>query len=386
MGATIVVDQEAAAFKPQGAAHVVWCLFEKLYDKNTYPHYPEWNCVAIGRIEAALARVFESASYCEGGMNQSRGGHIRPETYIERWLNAMSNPIVMPELEVALTQPEPAESAGRNEEHAAQWANVRERYGALAPAHASEGIRVIERLERGEPVRVSLHRHPDLISAVLAERHWQGIPSHIVTAVIGMNPRRAEMGYRPPPAAAAWVRKALAAVPRPEMRRIDSHTRIERVDGVWKEAGWPYSIVGSYVRGLWKQELEAPGVYKRLINEYRKAVEAAPPVPAGTTVRVPLAALPACDRDVVIKLAAECGGEVKDEEARIPWAAPDRTAAVHFLLRGKDVTWDVPESAEQPLQGKQEVLALPEPASAAIHRSATRRGVPPARGDDGVER
>ena len=62
MGATIVVDQEAAAFKPEGALHTVWCLFEKLYDKNTYPHHPEWNCVAIGRLDTALARVFESAS------------------------------------------------------------------------------------------------------------------------------------------------------------------------------------------------------------------------------------------------------------------------------------------------------------------------------------
>ena len=35
MGATIVVDQEAAAFKPEGASYTVWCLFEKLYDKNT---------------------------------------------------------------------------------------------------------------------------------------------------------------------------------------------------------------------------------------------------------------------------------------------------------------------------------------------------------------
>ena len=69
MGATIVIDQEAAAFKPEGASHTVWCLFEKLYDKNTYPHHPEWSCVAIGRLDTALARVFESASYCEGGMN-----------------------------------------------------------------------------------------------------------------------------------------------------------------------------------------------------------------------------------------------------------------------------------------------------------------------------
>ncbi len=368
MGATIVVDQEAAAFKPQGASHTVWCLFEKLYDKNTYPHDPEWSCVAIGRLDTALARVFESASYCEGGMNQCRSGHIRPETYIERWLNAMKNPIVMPDLEVTLTKPAPAESAWLDEKRAAQWASVRERYAALAPAHADEGACVIERLERGEATRVSLHRHPDLISVVLAARPWRGIPSHIVRAVVGMNPRSAELGYRPAPAAAAQVRKALAAAPQPEMRRIDAHTRIERLDGVWKEAGWPYSIMGSYVRGLWEQELETPGVYKRLIGEYRKAVETAPPVPGGTTVVVPLASRDAKDREELINLAEKAGGTIAAGEVRIPWVAPAAAKPlVHFLLSGKDVRWEVPEPAEQG-HVRQESLALADGAQPAARR------------------
>ena len=315
MGATIAVDQEAAAFKPEGASHTVWCLFEKLYDKNTYPHHPEWSCVAIGRLDTALARVFESASYCEGGMNQSRSGHIRPETYIERWLNAMKNPIVMPDIEVPLELPfGKGESPGR---------------------------------ERGESVRVSLHRNAELVAATHAERPWRGIPSHIVTAIVGMNPRSAELGYRPPHATAAQVRYALATAPRPEMRRIDTHTRIERVDGVWKEVGWPYSIVGAYVRGLWQQEIETPGVYKRLIGEYRKVVEAAPAVPAGTAVVVPLAGLDARDREALVKLADEAGGRVTAQAARIPWVTSDSIARVPLLLSGKDVRWEVPERSIQ---------------------------------------
>ena len=350
MGATIVVDQEAAAFKPQGAAHTVWCLFEKLYSKNTYPHHPEWNCVAIGCLETALARVFESASYCEGGMNQSRSGHIRPETYIERWLNAMKNPIVMPDIEVPLP-------SGKGE------------------ATDREG---------DESVRVSLHRNADLISATLAEQPWRGIPSHLATAIIGMNPRSAELGYRPPPAAAAQVHKALAAAPRPEMRRVGAHARIERIDGVWKEVGWPYSIVGRYVRGLWRQELETPGVYKRLIGEYRKAVEAAPQVPAGTTIVVPLSGLEAQAREAYIKLADQSGGSVTAEGARILWTG-DNASTVPPLLSGKDVMWELPELPEQPAVERQESLLLADPPARAVPRAAPRRGVLPARGD-GLER
>ncbi len=379
MGATIVVDQEAAAFKPQGAAHTVWCLFEKLYDRNTYPHHPEWSCVAIGRLDVALARAFESASYCEGGMNQSRSGHIMPETYLERWLNAMKNPIVMPDVEVALAKPEPMGGAWLDNERTAQWASVRERYGALEPAHADEGARALERLEQGETVRVSLYQHSDLIATVLAGRPWRGIPSHIVTAVVGMNPRSAELGYRPLPAAPVQVRQALAAAPRPEMRRIDAHTRIERINGDWKEAGWPYSIVGAYVRGLWRQELETPGVYKRLIGEYRKAVEAAPPVPSGTVVVVSLASRGASDREELIRRAEKAGGAVTDGEARIPWAVTDSVAPVRFLLGGEGVRWELPESIERE-PGRQEALALPESAEPAARRRLRERAV------DGMER
>lgn len=315
MGATIVIDQEAAAFKPEGASHTVWCLFEKLYDKNTYPHHPEWNCVAIGRLDTALARVFESASYCEGGMNQGRNGHIRPETYIERWLNAMKNPLMMPDIEVPLALP-----AGKGE---------------------SSGC------ANAEAVRVSLHRNTDLVVATHAWRPWRAIPSHVATGIVGMNPRSAELGYRPSHVSGGEVRRVLASAPRPEMRRVDAYTRIERVDGVWKEVGWPYSIVGSYVRGLWRQELETPGVYKRLIGEYRKAVEAAPAVPAGTSVVVPLTGLDESAREALVKLANEAGGSVTAEAARIPWVPSDSIARVPILLSGTDVRWDVPELPTQ---------------------------------------
>lgn len=327
MGASIVVDQEAAAFKPEGASYTVWCLFEKLYDKNTYPHHPEWNCVAIGRLDTALARVFESASYCEGGMNQSRGGHIRPETYIERWLNAMKNPIVMPDIEVPLALPAgKGESAGR---------------------------------ERGESVRASLHRNVELVAATHAARPWRAIPSHIATAIVGMNPRSAELGYRPSHVGGSEVRRVLAGAPRPEMRRVDAHTRIERLDGVWKEVGWPYSIVGAYVRGLWRQEIETPGVYKRLIGEYRNAVQAAPAVPAGTAVVVPFAGLDARDCEALVKLADEAGGSVTAEAARIPWVTSDSIGRVPLLLSGKDVRWEVPERAIQEADHGVESEAVP---------------------------
>jgi hypothetical protein len=148
------------------------------------------------------------------------------------------------------------------------------------------------------------------------------------------------------------------------MRRVDAHTRIERVDGVWKEVGWPYAIVGSYVRGLWRQELETPGVYKRLIGEYRKAVEAAPAVPVGTTVVVPLAGLEPRAREALVALAAETGGSVTAETARVPWVTSDSIARVPILLSGRDVRWEVPErsiqESDHSLEGEAESLEQEE--------------------------
>lgn len=377
MGATITTEQAAAVFRAAGSGYPTWCLFERLYDRNTYPHTPEWTCIQIGRLDAALERVFCAAADCEGGMIQTPRGELRPETYIDRWMNAMRNPIAMPDVQVHLTKPEPTYSQWLDDERSRQWADVRERYLAIGPSAAAavrNDLEVIDRLEAGKTVPVLLHGHPELVSVVLDGRSWRAIDDAMIRMIV-MEPARAELGYRP-----VAARTSSVNAPQPQMLRVDAHTRIERVDGVWKEVGWPYSIVGAYVRGLWKQELETPGLYKRLIGEYRKAVEAAPSVPAGTTVVVPLASRDARDREELINLAEKVGGTVDGTEVRIPWVATDSLAPVHFLLSGKDATWEVPESAEQVLHGRQEALALSEPPAPPVRRFTPRRG------GDGMER
>ena len=133
------------------------------------------------------------------------------------------------------------------------------------------------------------------------------------------------------------------------------------------------------MRGLWRQELETPGVYKRLIGEYRKAVEAAPAVPAGTAVVVPLAGLEPRARETLVKLADEAGGCVTAEAARIPWVPSDSIARVPILLSGKDVRWEVPErsiqDADRSVESEAEPLEQDRDGVRAVKLRAVNRGV-----------
>ena len=56
--------------------------------------------------------------------------------------------------------------------------------------------------------------------------------------------------------------------------------------GSWRSAGWTYEVVSNYVKSIWRSELATPGGYRRKIKAYRDAVRAAPPMPAGSTIRV----------------------------------------------------------------------------------------------------
>ena len=88
------------------------------------------------------------------------------------------------------------------------------------------------------------------------------------------------LGYNPTPARAFTVRQL-------EAYRADENNILMRdADGSWRIAGWAYSIVGDYVRSLGAEEQTLPGSYRTRIEAFRASLEAAPPLPVGTTVTI----------------------------------------------------------------------------------------------------
>lgn len=90
MGATVCTSIRASYFRRQDGRLVV-VVEEQGYEKNVYPHTPRWSVRFVGSVEQAVAWIFNSASYCEGGLLQGPSGAIRPEGYIRKGLEALRN-------------------------------------------------------------------------------------------------------------------------------------------------------------------------------------------------------------------------------------------------------------------------------------------------------
>lgn len=94
MGSTVTTGKKAATFSDNRGRNF-YVLFEETYEKNCYPHVPDWGAIAFGEIESVLARIFVNASNTEGGSLQGRSGPITPEGYVQSWLNELKSPAVI---------------------------------------------------------------------------------------------------------------------------------------------------------------------------------------------------------------------------------------------------------------------------------------------------
>lgn len=92
MGATITCGKKAAILRHTDGQHSL-VLFEESYESNTLPHNPRWSAIYIGGLAGAIRRIYLAAASCDSGMLRSRRGEIRSESYIEKWMEAIRNPM-----------------------------------------------------------------------------------------------------------------------------------------------------------------------------------------------------------------------------------------------------------------------------------------------------
>ena len=342
MGSTIVTNRCAAVFDhPHNRGDHIWVLFEKTYESNCYPHTPRWSARAIGRIREAMQMIFQDAACCEGGMLRAPGGAITPETYIRRWIRELRHPVQMPEMHIRLTRKDLCNlfhSPG-DEPDEVRWAD----FSTRMYENGREDIP--HTLEQGGEVTLSLHQDIELVLAIYGYSRER-------KALLG--PWRAFGGEWAPvtaPKAATGYFPAggeISSPVSPMAYRIDDHALVMLQDGKWRAAGWAYSAVGDYVKGLWEQELRAPGSYQVLIPPYREAIKAAPFLPKGSEAVVDLTNCTPSAKSDVYRLVNACDGRIEpdpltsaDAKARIPWSV--ETGHKLAYLPYQATTWHVPE-------------------------------------------
>ena len=343
MGSTIVTNRCAAVFDhPHNRGGLIWVLFEKCYESNVYPHTPHWSARMIGRTREALQLIFQDAACCEGGMLRDRAGSITPETYIRRWIRALRHPVQMPQMDIRLTRKDLCNRFPLPDEPTddAVWQEFCARMRTLGREDIPPA------LDGGREVTLSLHQDIDLVLAVYGygqERRpllgpWRAFgrewaPEQAPKSMTGYLPSGGQISS--------------PVIPR--AYRIDDNALVMPRDGTWRAAGWAYSAVGDYVKGLWEQELHAPGSYQVLIPPYREAIKAAPLLPRGSEAEVDLTSCTSHAKRDVYKLVDELGGRIEpdpltsaDAKAWIPWSVEAGRKLAY--LPYQETTWHVPEA------------------------------------------
>ncbi len=343
MGSTIVTNRCAAVFdNPHNRGDHIWVLFEKCHESNVYPHTPRWSARAIGRTREALQMIFQDAACCEGGMLQDRSGQITPETYIRRWIRALRHPRQMPEVHITLKRKDLRNDfrlPGDPSDEAA-WEDFCTRMRELG----REDIPLA--LEGDSEVMFSLHQDIELVLAIYGygqqRRPLLGPWRALGGSWAPEGEPKASIGYFP-------AGGEISSPVEPVAYRIDDNELVMVEDGKWRAAGWDYSVVGDYVKGLWEQELRAPGSYEVLIPPYRKAIHAAQLLPRGSEAEVDLTNCPSHAKSDVLTLARELGGRIEsdpltsaDAKAWIPWSVEAGRKLAY--LPHKATTWHVPEA------------------------------------------
>ena len=236
MGATVTTQKRVLAKRV--ADQVFYWLLESWYEKNCYPHTPHESCIAFGRAEKVFPRMFALAANCEGGMLQSRAGHIYPESYIRDWLNKMANPEIVMNEDVAL-------SVGGDWKTPIKDEHLDEVSSYLQNAGLADHAKCLTDFRKA---RFSF----DVLDEMLALEHFAGnVSPWKIFRNLRADAHDASLGYVPPEANSAELlpSEVLSGV------RLDNENYALHVNGELKLGGWAYSIVGKFV----ENEPDLPG-------------------------------------------------------------------------------------------------------------------------------
>ena len=330
MGSTVTTGKIAAAFR-MSQDRICFVLFERVHETNISPWTPEWRCCFIGTAEAAVRRIFDWGSSCEGGMLRGHDGRIKPENYIAAWLRELANPVVMPDRPIRLYA-------------SASWS-------APLPNESDEFLARIEEQGRediAETIRIrnvaelSLHAHADLLLALYGQ--WQGELHCLPAGRILKGCDRPDDAQRDRSLGYAPKHCAIRGIDIPTAIRVSEYEHLLKgSDGTWVNEGWAYSIIRDRIAAMSDREVQTPGYYRRAIPLLRAAIENAPWPPHGTIVRLDRGA---CQTKRALELfdhtVEQESLHVPNGTTSLPWSK-EIGNAVSYIPR-EAVSWEIPET------------------------------------------
>lgn len=269
MGATITTGKRASAFAAPGG-QIIYCLWEKSYEKNVYPHVSQWSAVILGTYEQVLRWIFLGAASCASGMLRSTRGDIDPQNYIDAWAREMAKPFPLPDQDVVLYC-------------GAGWSAPlpQDRRGAAEKLLTDAGRHDIAQALAADQ-KVALRLHGD--AAALASLYGSGELG--AWRILTRMPEEFD-APRDPSLAPAQRRGALV-VPVVRAWKLDQDNLVISFDdGDPKLMGWRYSATGTYLmQRVYQAELVCTGATKRFLAQWNQAVDAAAPLPGAARLHI----------------------------------------------------------------------------------------------------
>lgn len=270
MGATVVTSKTVAAFRHPTNGQVIYLVYEQTYSKNDHPYVPDWHVRAIGTYDQVMQVLYGSAASCEGGMLQTRSGHMQPETYLKSWRICFSEPFQMADQEIELKLGGDSLFALIPDNHVDTALATLERIGRGDIAAALKG---------GSTVTVSLHRDTDVITGL----YGVGTGLSLWKVIQGKN----GLLYADETLAPSMAKRSVAS-PTAVAYAVDKDNVVVSINGgPLKHVGWRYSAVGQFIREVaYPIEMQSSFRAYRLIREFRDLCNSAPELPDNTIITV----------------------------------------------------------------------------------------------------
>lgn len=265
MGATVTTGKAVFGFNTKNN-EVIYVLAEETYEKNCFPHSPNWGVCAIGNYAEVMTRVFDSASSAEGGSLTNRSNNLTPETYLRGWNLAFNKAEYFQDREITL-----------------QILNKGIWRNGITSQSVGELLQALKELNRmdiweklisdDDKVKISLHDDIEVIRSIFGvngfEQPWKILDYH------GHKTGLVDVGLIPAKRNGEVMPEKMPRLVKIKATYTDQFVELQ--GNRYVNARWYYSLMGDYVRNqAYACEMIQSGLGIKNITLLREVLDSEP--------------------------------------------------------------------------------------------------------------
>ena len=275
MSSTYSLNKHATALLDRHAGTIFYILSEETTESNVHPRIGHWSTFFMGSAQECMKRVIDTSESCEGGMLTGPGGrHIKPESYIRQWRNALEAPTSMEDRVI---------SVHFGDGFYDLPAKTRPTLERLASAHGvkldSSGVWELVSCDPGVLQLLTSFTQEARCDGGYIWRIFRSAPIH--------GPVRTDLGYKVESNSKVEGLGDFRVLKLPMQLESSDQSHLLVANGEVVATGWSYSTVGEYIRRFaCMHEVNVPGSAEASIRAFRKVLASASPVPKSMTVLI----------------------------------------------------------------------------------------------------